>query len=712
MINSNNSMKDHKVTYRHLCRQSVSTLVICLLYLISTVGFKAAAAEQSTLDELLSQIDMELYEHSEQDVRAWLDGMIETYGPFGVYPDHTSRVLRIDGDRARLSLGDGWAAEFPAMLFRAYEMFNEPTYLQAALRFCDHLVSAQCAEGHFPDSITVRRGQSASRGRSNSVRLQDRYNFPYFALLLYGYRHSGNEAYLNAARKHADLLYGIQNPVADSFWMGPWPDEVSVRHAIGGVPKETSAGRGGVTAGYSLNDYATYDAYRTMVMMYFVTRDQKYIHRIERLPLWICAAQLGLGNVRGWTEEYGVHNEPVWARRFESTLIDPRNFNRFTGPMLIQFYAITGNEVYRNLFLESYEWLRSMEHVPDREPKEGELVRGDWAYKFTYDGREAWSGRPAYTDRLTPGETFSSITGFPGGNVHLDSMQMVYELIKKEDLEGLRAWFGPYPTRYGARDYLRARIEAAQRATDEKRQVLLQVLPDEDGYMHERRMGSFMERVRLRLVHPDNAPQRDPVPRMAGRQRNVARDLQIWRPSSGRSPYKPQYGWATWQYVWDVRLALGKIDPANAAPGGRGFESEGPPTTFFERWDVRGDWFTRAITVENWLDMPFRDLSVPVRTIHLSPDRITLKAGDEQDIEMSVTPRNATCRSAVWSSDNAEVATIEARMLDDIDPEKQRPVYRLEGRMVVEAHSPGKATITARSTCGGHVVSVAVEVLE
>ncbi|MHC4560080.1 MAG: hypothetical protein ACYS80_22560 [Planctomycetota bacterium] len=32
------------------------------------------------------------------------------------------------------------------------------------------------------------------------------------------------------------------------------------------------------------------------------------------------------------------------------------------------------------------------------------------------------------------------------------------------------------------------------------------------------------------------------------------------------------YGWAQWQFVWDVRLALGKIDADTAARGGLGVQ--------------------------------------------------------------------------------------------------------------------------------------------
>ncbi len=185
---------------------------------------------------------------------------------------------------------------------------------------------------------------------------------------------------------------------------------------------------------------------------------------------------------------------------------------------------------------------------------------------------------------------------------------------------------------------------------------------------------------------------------------------QVWRPNPGRSPYKPTWGWATWQYVWDVRLALGKIDAATADAGGRGLEAEGPPTTFFEPWDVRGDWTTRALEVENWLDIPFRDEWVPASGARLDPDAMTLEVGQIRVIEAAVMPDDASYRTMTWKSSDSEVATVAPRMLDDIDPQKTRPTYRLEGDIVITAIAPGTARITATTTDGSHTASCEVRV--
>ena len=58
-----------------------------------------------------------------------------------------------------------------------------------------------------------------------------------------------------------------------------------------------------------LNDYATYDGLRTMVMAYKLSGDRKYIDRLKLLPAYMLNANVGLGNVRGWRGQTDAWNE-------------------------------------------------------------------------------------------------------------------------------------------------------------------------------------------------------------------------------------------------------------------------------------------------------------------------------------------------------------------------------------------------------------------
>ncbi len=112
--------------------------------------------------------------------------------------------------------------------------------------------------------------------------------------------------------------------------------------------------------------------------------------------------------------------------------------------------------------------------------------------------------------------------------------------------------------------------------------------------------GKYLERVRQRFMNPDapDLPPGDILPRRTGLKRQAWQSIHTWN-----EPYRPPYGWAQWQYVWDVRLATGKIDSDTAASGGRGLEA----MHYYGAWDVMGDWTTRAVEVEDWMDVPIAE---------------------------------------------------------------------------------------------------------
>ena len=176
-------------------------------------------------------------------------------------------------------------------------------------------------------------------------------------------------------------------------------------------------------------------------------------------------------------------------------------------------------------------------------------------------------------------------------------------------------------------------------------------------------------------------------------------------------PY-PYRGWAAWQYVWDVRVAQGKIDADTAAWGGRGLESAGAPTCVFPLWDTVGDWSTKAVEVENWTDIPLNPHFVKVKSVKLSPASMTLKPGDSREVKTAIAPDDATCKSGVWTSSSPNIATAEPHMLDKIDPSKVRPSYRREGKIMIHAgksqNLPAKTTITFTSTDGKHTATCEV----
>ena len=626
-----------------------------------------ARAEQNdqNLQALLKQIDTKLYEQSETDVRGVLDKLIETYWKPG-------QTLNVNYDT-------GGHGAICAMWFRGYEMLGEKEYLQAGLDFVDAILQTQLKNGMFPQHATLRRnGKSEARG---SARLEDEHNFVQFALVCYAYKLTKDKKYLDAALQHAETLRSCQDPGENEFWQGPWP------HSYHGKV-EPQEGEGYQT-GYMLNDYATSASMRTMIMAYKLSGDKKYIDRLKTMPAYMLNANVGLGNVRGWRGQADAWNETGWQRSFEGPLIDPRNFNRFASPMLLYFSAVTGDPMYANMVRESYDWLCSVE-----QPK-------GWFYKYTYDGRGCDCVN--YRHRLMSEGHLGHMTEATRRKVVLDAVEEVLVATKQGDVEGLRKWYGPRPVKFSHEQYPVARIEASRRVTDEERIVRLSAV---DSW-RDQVPGKFLERVRERPLKSPKLGLRDGC-------------VWTWWPIRYR-------GWAAWQYVWDVRVALGKIDADTAAWGGRGIESGEASLGCFPAWDCIGDWSTMAVEVEDWTDIPLNPHIVKVKSVQLSPASMTLKPGESREVKTTIAPDDATCKTGVWTSSNPSltaaaakrrgiIATAQPHMLDKIDPSKERPSYRREGKIMIHAGNPqnlpAKTTITFTSTDGKQTATCEVTVTQ
>lgn len=561
------------------------------IFISAFSGNARAEDSPANLQALINQIDMEIYEQSKTDIRAWLDARIAAAGYTGLY-DFWSPRISPDGDQVRIDLNRGAFADTAAQFLRAYEMLGDRKYLEAGLKTADVYLKAQQPWGNFPTGVTVYRDGRVVAGGGKHVphvaRMEDGYQFRPFCLLLYAHQLTGDRKYLAAAMKHGDF---ITLRMVHPEW-GWCPDHFDAKDTRPYSERKTEHDRRGVSGGGSYSDYATTNGFRTAVIMYHLTKNKKHLERAGNVGKWVFATQLGKGKTRGWADNYGSDNKPVPARPFEALSIDPRNWNRFVGSLVMWFYTATGDEKYRRLLEESTEWMLSMEHP------EG------YAAEYTYDGHEAWT-QDYITYRYDQPETHPDKVkhtwvkdGKPWygwDKVQMDDSEIVMAMLKKGGRKVLRERFRG-PVKYDDKQYLKARIEAAKRCTDESFMVQLQPLEQGDGTWLAHGhfvMGKYLERVRERLARPDaELPAKD----MAGRS-GLCR--QSWKSQLAGYNIVP-YGWSQWQYVWDVNLALGKIDPDAAAKGGMGLESE----RLAQRWDMMWHWESRCIDVEDWLDIP------------------------------------------------------------------------------------------------------------
>lgn len=524
-----------------------------LLALLGTLCLQSFS-QQSPLDTVLRKLDHRMVASCEQSVRESLDKRIERYGAYGVYPrkdrDWTTASVNVD-------LEEGHLPNTAARFLRAFETFGDEAYLQAGLKTADFFYQIQHENGCFPTAARLEKGGKATAiiGRKHKhalgvARIEDAHQYPAFCLLLYAHKLTGQVKYLNAAKKWGNLFF---EKIQYHDW-GCSPDYWDGKaRPLAETHIEGDDWDWGVPNGGSYSDHATYDGFMTTMVMYHLTKDPKYLRYSSKLGQWIFLTHRGEGATRGWADNYNRLNQPVPARHHEGFNIDPRNANRFTLPMMMWFYVMTGEERYRALFEETIAWLRSMEQPHgSRAPKhpwleEASLAPVGWPSEYLPDGTEAWTtGYQSYRydQPNTWPEKLKALGIANGGHpkyttlkVELSGAEQMLDILQSEGLAGWRRLFHGN-AEWNPVQFLEKRYEAAQRC-----------------------------------LATTTLPQ--------------SLDEQ-------------------WQLVWDFRLATGKIHLKHASYGGHGLLKW--TESFTDLWNVHYDWTSRVIAVDNWIDVPIPEL--------------------------------------------------------------------------------------------------------
>lgn len=530
----------------HKNKFSSLSIIFAFVFVLCTAG----SCQQEPLDALLPRIDKGMYVQCEKAVRESLDKLIEKYGAYGVYP---SKDRDWTADSVKVDLEEGRLPPAAARFLRAYETFGDDVYLQAGLKTADFFYQIQHENGSFPCAAVLERGGKAyaAIGRKHKhplgvARIEDAHQYPAFCLMLYAYKLTGEEKYLNSSKKWGDLFF---EKIQYHDW-GCSPDYWDGKpRAIGDAYASGDDRDRGVPNGGSYSDHATYDGFMTTMAMYHLTKDPKYLKYSSKLGQWIFLTHQGEGATRGWADNYNRLNEPVVARHHEGTNIEPRDANRFTLPMMMWFYVMTGEERYRILFEETIAWLRSMEHPNgSRAPKhswfdETSIKPIGWSSEYLPDGTEAWTtGYKSYLydqpsawpkELKDLGIAEGGHPGYTTIKVQLSGAEKMLAILKSEGLDGWRNLFKGNAN-WSTEQFLEKRIEAARRCINTK-------------------------------ALPESLDQK-------------------------------------WQFVWDARLANGKVNLKSAAYGGHGLLKW--TEDFTDLWAVHYDWTSRVIAVDNWLDVP------------------------------------------------------------------------------------------------------------
>jgi len=558
-------------------------------------------AKEKELKELLARIDMKLVNRCEADVRAWLDW--QAAAP--LKRPGWEKNWKLDWSvYTKVSM---WPVGIGAVcFFRAYEMWGDEKYLEAGLKRADIFVKAQYPQGPY-------------RMHNNVFRIQDKWQDWPWSIVMYAYKHSKDKKYLESAKKCADVLLKVQR--ADS---GGWPDQW--------VFPGGRAGSSGVIHGTSHNDCATTSPFVMMVMMYHLTGDAKYVANLHKLGKHIEDANLGVGDVVGWAEQYGDNAKPTRARQYEIEICYPSSVSRSMGPLLTWLYLMDGNEKHMELMKRAYnslEKLRQKDLAPENwkcwKTLKDAGGRGAWyhpgfphaflpdasnsgsvlgyrmhpVYPVTEEQRKKWGhfihgntggdlyhwGKDAQTAKTAP----AKFAGAGPGNALCQVRRALLEH-KRGGYDGLLRYFTG-PTKYTPDQYLQARVDAAKRALD-PRNVRLASMGENDIQSEMKRVwpatSSFkaIGWAKIRWYGPKKSK---------------------WgRAYEDRAEDPARTACYKWQLVYDAMIAQGKIDADTAARGGRGMEQWFSSMSHLDSWDVIGPSDNHVVEVENHFDVPIK----------------------------------------------------------------------------------------------------------
>lgn len=197
---------------------------------------------------------------------------------------------------------DGNTAFGAAQLLFAYEALGDDRYLQAARNTCDMYLATQHELGYWVYSYFYEDGKYYPA--DTRPMMQDHNQTGPIFLLSYMAKVTGEQKYLDAAKRCCDFLLMAQNP--NGSWAHHWDPE-----------KKASVTSLGNVGGGEINDYGTSGPVQTLLQMYRLTGEEKYKTAALRGADWIVKAFIENDKVAGWAAQYDENDKPIEARHFE-----------------------------------------------------------------------------------------------------------------------------------------------------------------------------------------------------------------------------------------------------------------------------------------------------------------------------------------------------------------------------------------------------------
>ncbi len=232
-------------------------------------------------------------------------------------------------------------------LLYGYEVLGDAAYLDAAMRTAEFLLAAQDERGFWVHGYEMTVNGIRPVASDRQIKLQDLVQAHPMFFLGYVYRITGDQRYLDAVKRAGEWFITAQNP------NGSWSHHYDAQEGVGkNARNEVGAGE--------MNDSAMNSAIETMVFMYHMTGEAKYVEAIKRAGDWLIEAQGD--EVPLWADQYDPDNNPQWARAFEPPAWSVSATSMAT-QALREIYRMSGDERYRDAIARSVEWMQA--NLPD-----------------------------------------------------------------------------------------------------------------------------------------------------------------------------------------------------------------------------------------------------------------------------------------------------------------------------------------------------------
>ncbi len=241
----------------------------------------------------------------------------------------------------------GGTADIAAQFMYAYQVLGDYRWKEVALRAVDFHLAVQHPMGYWHQSYWANGYSVRPVDDERHIKLQDCVQHRPLFLLAYLYRLTGEKKYLEAVKRAGEFMLMAQNP--NGSWSHHWD-------AVSRIGRTEPLG-GNYPGGGELNDAATNNAIDSMVLMYHLTHDRRYVEAVRRVGQWLLDAQLK-GSMRGWSDQYDQDNDPVMAREFEPRACSSRA-TRLACDALVEVYRLSGDDRYLRAIRDCLAWLET-----------------------------------------------------------------------------------------------------------------------------------------------------------------------------------------------------------------------------------------------------------------------------------------------------------------------------------------------------------------